>query len=178
MFSGQEGSYAEDSPAAPATVYGQSKLCAEMLGRLLAPGAFTTVRVSALYDESATFVDFLFDELSAGRPVDCYLDSYYSPTYVEDFAAIVRALIDGAARPDVLHVAGTRTSRYEFARLLATVFGFDPGLVRPVHLDEGHASLFPDLSLDTPFARDRLGFVPTPHRRALHRITEERLCRS
>ena len=173
VFCGTRGRYTEASPVSPSTAYGRSKLCAELGGRLRAPSSFTAVRVSALYDKAATFLSFLSTELSAGRPVDCFVDAFYSPTYFDDFAEALVTLLDGAERPSVVHVAGVRTSRYDFAREYAAAFGFDEDLIRPARLDEGQTSLFPDLSLDTRLARAQLGFVPTEHRTALRQITEE-----
>jgi dTDP-4-dehydrorhamnose reductase len=172
VFSGTDGSYAESSPVAPNTAYGRSKLCAETTGHLLAGAIFTSVRVSALYDGSATFIRFLSTELLAGRQVDCFVDAFYSPTYFDDFAAALSRLLDATERPSVVHIAGPRTSRYEFAREYAAAFGFDEGLIRPVRLGADARFLYPDLSLATPLATATLGFVPTDHRAALRQIAQ------
>lgn len=172
VFCGTRGRYTESSPVAPGTVYGRSKLCAELGGRLLAPDSFTAVRVSALFDESAPFLTFLSTELSAGRPVDCFVDSYYSPTYFDDFVSVLLTLIDGGEHLPVVHVAGARISRFDFARQYASAFGFDDDLIRPARLDASQTSLFPDLSLAIPVARVTLGFVPTAHAVALRQIAQ------
>jgi dTDP-4-dehydrorhamnose reductase len=172
VFCGTRGRYVESSPVAPATAYGRSKLCAEISGRLLAPAAFTSVRVSALYDEAATFVRFLSKELSAGRPVECFADAFYSPTYFDDFVAAVSSLLDAPERPGLVHVAGPRTSRYAFAREYASAFGFDADLVRRARLSAKTPTLFPDLSLATRLASDTLGFAAAPHSAALRQIAQ------
>ena len=170
IFAGTQGYYHESSPVAPGTTYGRSKLCAEVTGALTAPGRFTSVRVSAIYDAAAPFLTFLDRELREARPVDCFSDSYYSPTYVDDLADAMLALMSCEARPEVVHIAGDRTSRFDFARAFADAFGYDPSLVRPVPLDRVTTALYPDLSLATHVAADTLGFVPTPHETALRRI--------
>ena len=170
IFAGTQGHYRESSPVAPGTTYGRSKLCAEVTGALTAPGRFTSVRVSAVYDASAPFLTFLDRELREGRPVDCYANSYYSPTYIDDLADAMLALMRCEARPDVVHVAGERISRFDFARTFANAFGYDPSLVRPVPLDRVNTALYPDLSLATDVAADALGFTPTPHETALGHI--------
>ncbi|PYR37625.1 MAG: hypothetical protein DMF89_11530 [Acidobacteria bacterium] len=172
VFSGTDGWYQESSPVAPRTAYGRSKMCAEATGHLLAGGAFTSIRVSTLYDETATFIRFLSGELVAGRQVDCLTNAYYSPTFVDDFAAAFIRLIDTPARPSVVHVAGPRTSRYEFARQYARAFGFDERLIRPAQLPADNRFLSPDLSLATPLAATTLGFVPTDHAVALSQIAQ------
>ena len=170
VFAGTDGRYHESSPVAPGTVYGRSKLCAEVTGALTAPGRFTSVRVSAIYDASAPFLTFLDRELRESRPVDCFADSYYSPTYIDDLAEALLALVQLRTRPDVVHIAGDRSSRFEFARTFADAFGYDASLVRPETLDRVNTSLYPDLSLSTHVAAETIGFVPTPHDTALRQI--------
>lgn len=170
IFAGTQGRYRETSAVSPATTYGKSKLCAEVTGALTAPGRFTSVRVSAIYDAAGAFLSFLDRELGAGRPVDCFSDSYYSPTYIDDLADGLLSLLAMEHRPDVIHIAGARTSRFEFARMFADAFGYDPSLVRPVTLEHSNAPLFPDLSLSTHFAVDTFGYRPTAHETALRQI--------
>lgn len=172
VFEGQRGGYDERSPVAPTTVYGKSKLCAEVTGQLTAAGRFTAVRVSALYDDEATFLKFLGGELRQGRPVDCFVDAYYTPTYIDDFANAMLALLQAPTRPDVLHIAGARISRYQFAFQYAEAFGYDANLVRPAHLSAQQTNLMPDLSLATPGAAALIGFEATPHERALRQIAQ------
>ncbi len=170
VFDGTRGRYPESAGVAPVTAYGRSKLCAETAGRLLAPGLFTSVRVSALYDDAATFVRFLSTELTAGRPVRCYTNSYYSPTSFNDFAAALALLLESTERPDLIHVAGARISRYDFACEYANACGFDDDLIQPARLDPEETTLYPDLSLSTPVAAAMFGFAPTPHRVALQQM--------
>lgn len=170
VFSGTQGRYREASPVSPSTVYGKSKLCAEVTGGLTAPGRFTTVRVSAVYDGAAPFLSYLDTEMSAGRSVDCFSDSYYSPTYINDLADGLLALVRSEQRPEVVHLAGARTSRFEFARLFAAAFGHDPALVQPVTLEHRNSPLYPDLSLSTHLAGDTFGFSATSHDKALRQL--------
>jgi len=170
VFPGTSGAYTEASPVLPETVYGRSKLCAEVTGRLTAPGRFTSVRVSALYDDSATFLKFLGSELRQHRSVDCFADAFYSPTYIDDFADAILSLLVCPARPEVVHIAGERISRFEFARKYAAAFGYDPTLVRPARLDRLKTPMCPDLSLSTQLAAETLGFEPTAHDAALRQI--------
>ena len=170
VFSGNEGPYLESSSVGPRTAFGRSKVCAETTGLLLAEGAFTVIRVGALYDSSAPFLRFLSEELGAGRPLNCFIDAHYSPTLVDDLAKVLIQLIDSPGRPSIVHVAGPRTSQYEFVRNYARAFGFDERLVRPSRLGPGARFLYPDLSLSTQLASTTLGFIPTDHAVALGQI--------
>jgi dTDP-4-dehydrorhamnose reductase len=175
VFAGDRGRYAEDDLVAPRTAYGRTKLCAEQVGLLRAPGDFCAVRVSALYDTDATFLRFLRESLGAGRTVDCFEDAYYSPTYLRDFVSAIERLLDADVRPDVVHVAGPRVSRYAFACAFAEAFGHPSRQVIPTRLGGGALPLFPDLSLETGRARGLIGYRPTPHEEALDALAERRL---
>jgi dTDP-4-dehydrorhamnose reductase len=170
VFDGTTGFYEEGSPVSPGTTYGRSKLCAEVTGQLTAAGRFTSVRVSALYDRGATFLTYLEGELRQGRQVECFVDAFYSPTYIDDFASAILALLRAPSRPPVIHIAGERISRFDFARKFADASGFDPALVRPARLDGHVTNLCPDLSLATRSAVERIGFDATSHDDALRTI--------
>jgi dTDP-4-dehydrorhamnose reductase len=170
VFHGTQGSYTEASPVLPGTAYGRSKLCAEVTGALTAPGRFTTLRTSALYDQDATFLAFLQRELRQERPVDCFFDCFFSPTCIDDFAGAVLSLLTCASRPEVLHVAGPRISQFDFARKFARAFGYDADLIRPITLETADSALCPDLSLSTLLAARTIGYTPTDHDVALRRL--------
>ena len=174
VFAGDRGRYAEDDEVAPRTAYGRSKVCAEQVGLLRAPDDFCAVRVSALYDGDATFLRFLRETLAAGKTVDCYEDAFYSPTYLPDFVSATQRLLDMDTRPGVVHVAGPRVSRYEFASAYAEAFGHASRQVIPSRLGPGPLPLFPDLSLETGHARAQFGYRPTTHDEALDALAERR----
>lgn len=132
------------------------------------------VRASALFDLEATFLKFLHASLAAGRPVDCYEDAYYSPTYLPDFLQAIERLLEASSRAAVMHVAGTRISRFAFARLFAEAFGYPVDLITPTTLPPDATALFPDLSLDTSLAAAEIAFFATPHGDALARLACER----
>ena len=177
VFAGDRGRYREDDPVGPRTAYGRSKVCAEQLGLLRAPDEFCAVRASALYDADATFLRFLRETLSAGQRVDCFEDAYYSPTYLPDFVTAIERLLDAEHRPHVVHVAGPRVSRYDFACAYAKAFGHATQQVVATRLGPGPGPLplFPDLSLETARARSTLGLRATSHEDALDALAERRL---
>jgi dTDP-4-dehydrorhamnose reductase len=172
VFAGDRGGYTESDAPAPGTAYGRAKAAAEFAGALFAP-CFTVIRLSALYDRQATFPRFLEAELSAGRPVEAYIDAFYTPTWHEDFCAILDRLLGlDVPAQGVFHVCGPRISRYAFAHFYAEARGFDPALIRAAKRG-ADSRLLPDLSLDCQETCARFGFTITPHAEAI-----ARLCRS
>ncbi|MBM7866709.1 sugar nucleotide-binding protein [Heliobacterium gestii] len=174
VFDGVRGRYQETDPPEPTTVYGRSKRAAEREG-LSRSDCFFVLRLAALYDREATFLQFLDTSLSKEEPVDCYHDAYYSPTFYADFLHILGALIDGESfQRRVYHVCGERLSRFAFASAYAQVFGHPADLIRPVSLQGAGGFLFPDLSLCDQRTREEFGLERTSVRRSLEAIWKEK----
>lgn len=149
VFSGERGGYREDDPIGPITVYGRTKACAELAGLTLGT-SFYVLRLSALYDGNATFLRFLREELGNGKPVDCFEDAFYSPTYYGDFLKVLERLIEKPThRRRVFHACGQRVSRFFFAKLFARASNFEQTLIRQAsRVSETAPFLFPDISLE------------------------------
>ncbi len=169
VFPGDRGSYREDAPFSPATVYGQTKACAELAGLMLCQHFFV-LRLSALYDRNATFIRFLREKLTAGEPVNCYSDAFYSPTYFGDFLAVLQRLVENNdLTRRIYHSCGHRTSRYYFAKLFARSSGLDDKLVLQSSRALDKASfLFADISLENTLTREALEITMGGHEGSLN----------
>jgi len=174
VFSGLGGQYKEYDKPDPATQYGRSKLAGENEGVLVAPSHFIIARTAALYDEKAAFLTFLYDHLSRGKPVDCFIDAVYSPTYYADFLITIRKIAETCDDGKICHICGPEISRYDFARLFARTFGFDEKLVTPVHAVGRQRFFFPNLSLNGQLTAKMLGITTRSHEQALAEIAGRR----
>jgi dTDP-4-dehydrorhamnose reductase len=162
VFDGERGMYREDDVPNPVNYYGLSKL----LGEAAALSAMDeekvlVVRVSGLYGYSPTgkrnFGINVVEKLLRGEEVRAFYDQYLSPTYVYFLSRrLVEALEEKVH--GVLHLAGERLSRLEFARLVARILGADTSLIKPVSMRELSlpAKRPRDSSLDTTRA-EKLG---------------------
>ncbi|MBN1813251.1 MAG: SDR family oxidoreductase [Anaerolineae bacterium] len=142
LFDGQKGDYVEEDPPSPITPYGRSKALAEEA--VLASGAEAViVRTSLIYGWRPTVaraVQWIIDDLQAGKPVRLFTDEKRCPIWVESLAAAVVELAD-LNYTGVLHVAGAQAlSRYEFGVRLLRFHGVDPSHVVPTpsSTDEPH----------------------------------------
>lgn len=167
LFDGTDGPYAEDDRPAPVNGYGRTKLAAENAVRLAGNGGWTIVRTSLVFGtgedlQRRNIATLLADILGAGRPFEAATDQLRTPTYAPDLAdgllRLVRYDKDG-----VYHLAGReRLSVYDFCRLAAAHFGFDPARIRPTTT----AALHPDAprpldgGLLTLRAESEAGFRP------------------
>ncbi len=135
IFDGKLGPYTEDDRPSPLSYYGKTKLASE--NALRASGIeFTILRTMILYGYApgvkANFALWLIENLENRSPVRVVDDQLGNPTLVDDLAyGLLRAVELG--RTGIYNIAGRDIiSRYDFARKLAQVFGFDSGLITPV----------------------------------------------
>jgi dTDP-4-dehydrorhamnose reductase len=166
VFDGERGLYKEEDPPAPVNYYGLSKLLGETAVRAVLSGRSIVVRISGLYGYSPTgkknFGIIALEKLLRREAVEAFVDQWLSPTYIRFLAGALVKLTE--LKPTgVLHLAGERLSRYEFAVSLASVLGVEEELVKPRPLD---SIKFParrprDSSLDVSKARE-LGLTLPP----------------
>jgi len=133
VFDGQDGPYTEDDDPRPISVYGKSKY----LGELAAAEALddmVVARTTVLFGnrESPNFVSWLIGELEARRPVSIVDDQVGSPTFADNLASMLLALLFSDRRGFYNTVGADILDRCTFARLAASIFGLDVALVRPI----------------------------------------------
>ncbi|MEO5917067.1 MAG: NAD(P)-dependent oxidoreductase [Luteolibacter sp.] len=83
----------EDETPEPISVYGRSKLAGER--KILARPGNCVIRVSWVYGpEKSSFVDRVFDDALAGRPIAAVADKFSLPVLTTDLAEWLDCLID------------------------------------------------------------------------------------
>lgn len=84
--------FTEDETPEPASIYGRSKLAGER--EVLARGGNCVIRVSWVYGpEKASFVDRVFEDALAGRPLAAIADKFSLPVLTTDLAGWMEPLI-------------------------------------------------------------------------------------
>ncbi|MHA2052901.1 MAG: SDR family oxidoreductase, partial [Candidatus Hodarchaeales archaeon] len=131
VFDGREGPYSEEAETNPLNLYGKLKLETELeMRRTL--NDYLIIRTTNVYGydpESKNFVMFILETLKEGKEVIVANDQYGNPTYVKDLSKAIMELIL-KRKVGVYNVAGPdNINRVEFARIIADVWGCDPGLV-------------------------------------------------
>jgi len=175
VFDGEKGMYKENDLPNPVNYYGFTKLLGEVAISSILPETSLIVRTSGLYGYSPTgkknFGIISFEKLLRGEEVYAFYDQILSPTYAYALAMelikIVEKKITG-----IIHLAGERLSRYEFARTLAKVLGADEALIKPISVNDVKliAKRPKDSSLDTAEARVQ-GFSIPPVAECLTHFT-------
>ena len=136
--------YPETAAPHPVSVYGRTKLLAEVLVDTLVERAMV-IRTSTLFGPGrATFVDAVVARASRGERVEAYRDQVTSPTYTVDAAEGIERMITALfSRPaterlawrGIYHLtnAGGAT-RVELALAVLRLAGYPASLVRPIRM--------------------------------------------
>jgi dTDP-4-dehydrorhamnose reductase len=139
VFDGERGSYTEEDQPSPVNWYGRTKYGAESIVRsagipyLILRPAYPFGRP---FEKKKDFVQAILGRLQEGQPVMGITDHIFTPTYLDDIAYAVAALLHADAT-GIFHVAGSQSlTPYDAAVAIAKTFGYDEALVRKTTRNE------------------------------------------
>jgi dTDP-4-dehydrorhamnose reductase len=122
--------YGELDQAAPASVYGQSKLAGEVSAAHAS--RHYVLRLESLFGRQPggqSTIDWLTRCLLHGREAPVFVDRVVSPSYSPDVARATRHLLECAADPGVYHCVNSgHTTWYQLAEEVARQLGVTPAL--------------------------------------------------
>ncbi|MEI9974821.1 MAG: SDR family oxidoreductase [Ignavibacteriota bacterium] len=132
VFDGISGGYRETDPVSPLNRYAQSKARGETAVLREMPAAL--VLRTNLYgwnlQPKASLAEWILSLLQSGSPILGFSDVVFSPVLANHLGSWILELA-ASGRSGIFHTASRdHVSKYQFARLLAEVFGCDPALVR------------------------------------------------
>ena len=138
IFDGKKGEYLETDPPDPLSVYARSKLAGERRVQKSNPDALIARVVFYGWSLSGrrSLSEFFYNHLKDHKPVKGFIDTFFSPLYVEDLGEILLEMMEKQLK-GVYHVVSPESlSKYDFGVRIAEKFGFDPGLIEPVKMSE------------------------------------------
>ena len=127
IFDGTAGVYKENdapSPAQKLCQYGFTKLLGE---EVLSPSD-TIIRTTLLYGSPMKddFVTHILEQLEYGEVFGVTKGLHGTPTYVPHLAEAILILLHFSPMPHIINIVGDEVlSRYEFALMIASVFGYE-----------------------------------------------------
>ncbi|MCX5677949.1 MAG: SDR family oxidoreductase [Candidatus Omnitrophica bacterium] len=165
VFDGEHAPYGENDKVNPINKYGAMKLdCEIMVKKALEDNII--VRPILMYGwnhegERKNLVTALIDSLGSGKDVNMVVDVYDNPLCAYNCAEAIWSLLE-MDKKGTYHIAGRDiVSRYDYALLIADVFGLDARLIKPVD-----SSFFPNIaprpkntSYRTEKIESEIGFV-------------------
>lgn len=165
VFDGEKGMYSETDERSPVNYYGQTKLLAEDAVMCYA-GLWTIVRTVLVYgrpfQSRQNIVSNVANGLREGKSLKIFTDQLRTPTYVEDLAKGLLAIIEKKAG-GIFHLSGKDIrSPYAIAVAVAHRFGYDTNLIQPVTESEFDqpARRPPRTGFNLTKARTELGYEP------------------
>ncbi len=180
IFDGNNPPYREEDEPSPINYYGQLKVAEEELLKLSGL-SFSIVRPILMYGwnldvERQNPVTWLIDLLKENKAVKMVDDIFCNPLYAWDCADVIWKIIE-SEKEGIFHVGGEdEISRYDFACIVAEVFGLNKGLITPVK-----NSFFKSIAprpVNTTYCTDKikkeLNIFPLGVRAGLKRMKDER----
>jgi dTDP-4-dehydrorhamnose reductase len=134
IFDGDRGDYREEDDPHPLSVYGWTKLAAELAVRS-SKAPWAIVRTSLVYGRSPGNDRGADEKLALswqeGRKTPLFVDEYRNPTAVAELALVIEEMIRRQVT-GVWHVAGAEcVSRFELGTRVAAVLGYSQDLLIP-----------------------------------------------
>lgn len=177
VFDGLRGDYSEDDQTSPLSIYARTKLEAEEAVLQANPEALVA-RVN-FYGWSISgrrsLAEFFFNNLTAGKTVNGFTDVVFCPLEVTLLSELLMELVE-AHCSGLYHVVSSEClSKYDFGCRIASYFGLDAGLIRPVSVNEGNlaAARSPNLNLRTDKLAAALGKPAPDQDTGLRRFVEQ-----
>lgn len=135
IFDGRDHPGRINDRPAPLNYYGHTKLQAEEYIKNNF-SYYMIARTCALLGNPrlgrTNLINYFYDKLGGNQEVMAPDDLYANPIWVDNLAEMILESVQKKIR-GINHLGGADyLSRYEFARILAEVFGFDGELVRPL----------------------------------------------
>jgi|WetSurMetagenome_2_1015567.scaffolds.fasta_scaffold04866_6 dTDP-4-dehydrorhamnose reductase len=167
VFDGRRGNYREEDAPHPISVYGWTKLAAELAVRG-SKAPYAVVRTSLIYGKSMRGDRGADEKLvlswEEGRATPLFVNEYRNPTPVGELAQVI---IEIARRKGtgIWHVAGAEcVSRFELGVKVAKIFGYSEDLLIPRTIEELPCipPRTPNTTLNIDKIRQRLDFPFAP----------------
>jgi dTDP-4-dehydrorhamnose reductase len=133
VFDGVRGDYSEADPCVPLNTYALTKLAGESAAREVLPAALV-VRTNFYgwkLEGQPGLAEWVLRELEADHPVPGFVDVIFTPMLANDLSEVLLDMMERRLE-GVYHIGNSQPcSKFDFARVLARVFGLSESLVQP-----------------------------------------------
>ncbi len=166
----------EDSPTAPLSVYGRSKLAGERTVLSASPD-FLVIRISWLFGpDRPSFPDMILHRAMTSDHVEAISDKVSCPTYSEDLAEWIEPMLDDSRYSGLLHLCNSNPTSWQDYGQATLDIATKLGIPLKATIVKGISRInFPDFkakrpeftSFDTSKYQQLSGNTPRPWQEAL-----------
>jgi len=174
IFDGATGMYTETAVANPVNYYGETKVKAEGLVTQYEHN-WSIVRTVLVYgkpyNKRNNILTIVREKLENGESYDVFNDQVRTPTYAEDLAKAIVAIIEKRAT-GIYNICGRDVlTPYDMAVATATYLQLDASLIKKITAKDfvQHAKRPPITGLDISKAKKDLGYEPISFKEGLKR---------
>ena len=135
VFDGKSGPYSENDIPNPLNFYGKHKLASEIMVKSFFPEKhfiFRTTWVFGYEKQEKNFLYSVVKTLNAGKELKVPDDMYATASYTTDIAKCALNLIEKKLYGTYNLCGNEYTSRYDYSKIIAKVFGLNTSLLIPV----------------------------------------------
>jgi len=139
VFDGEDGPYSEDDTVNPINVYGKTKLKGEDSVRVLS-NDWVILRTNVVWNIggnfTASFADWVVDELKNNKPIRIVADQWNNPAWTVELGHVIEILIECNGMGLYHHGSSHVINRYDFACMIANVYELNASLIEPITTKE------------------------------------------
>lgn len=171
------GMYTEDDPPSPLGVYARTKAESEAAVREAAPLSHLIARTAWLYGAGGrNFIDIILAAARRGGPLKVVTDQVGCPTWSEDLARALLAMVEAGVRGTFNACGSGEASRYNLAVESLRVAGIDVTVERVTSRDMPRPAARPARAvLSTEKLAREVGFRFPPWQESVRAYVESRL---
>jgi dTDP-4-dehydrorhamnose reductase len=164
VFNGYEGNYSENDIPDPLNYYATTKYLGEKNTSALM-NDYIIVRTN-IYGyhlfEQPSLSEWALSNLKKGQTCTGFTDVFFNPVYTGQLTTIVKKLIDINYQGIINLSSDTFVSKYQFLKMVAEHFGYDPNLIlgKPFDSRIFKAPRSNNTTLNTSLLKEAIGFVP------------------
>ena len=134
IFDGKAFPYCENDFPSPLNYYGHSKLEAENILRG-SRRKYLIIRPNAIYGQNITyntFFSWVYKSLIDKKIIDVVDDQISNPSFVDNLSDLIFKSLLLNFEGIIHHGSSDKISRYQFARLIAKVYGLNANFIKPI----------------------------------------------
>lgn len=140
VFDGEHNPYKTDDPHCPVNYYAVTKVAAED-AVFASKSEWAIVRTSIIFGPRRfpfleSYSDKVIESLRAGKPMNAFTDQRRGPIPAWNLADVCLEIAERRLTGIYHAVCPESSTRYEFARKVAEVFGLDADLIKPACMDD------------------------------------------